>query len=512
MDKFWEEFETGEIHFRDKWQFELKSEFFPLPNKAVSEYTQEFYIFVPNALQVNSQTYTKNDFYQAQTSLIRFKTPEISFQELLNPNNEMSPLTKLKRQAENPQQVVSQNVIEGELKLFGNIFRSTILRQIYPIIIRLENAATEPEYLSCQFLIKDLFSEINKVLAAFKEIKHEFLEQHHLKQVQHIFEYVEDVISIYINTSVTGLLKTVRSKHQACLDDLDTEITQLLLFEKKIREEHLKEPSQLGKDVIHNEAILFQSGLLNKYMLDALQLRTERRGIVEKYSAWIGSLAAGIAMLLYLSLFIWQASLFVINSLSFVIFTVFIYVLKDRLKEELKALSYKQVFRWFPDYTTEILSPIDEVKIGKMHDSFGFINENQVPKDIWLEHNEGYQPYLDMIKLPEQVIYYKKRIEIHSNAQTKNARLGALSILFRYDIHKFMAKASNAYEPYTTIDSETLDLITTQLPKVYHINIVMKNSYLKPDLTPFVEWKKFRLVVDKEGIKRVESLVEDPKD
>ncbi len=56
-------------------------------------------------------------------------------------------------------------------------------------------------------------------------------------------------------------------------------------------------------------------------------------------------------------------------------------------------------------------------------------------------------------------------------------------------------KIQNAYQPYT--GSETLDLISTQLPKVYHVNIVLKNSYLKPDLSPFVELKKFRVVVDK---------------
>ncbi len=33
MDKFMRELEGGEIHIRDKWQLELKSEFFPLHAK-----------------------------------------------------------------------------------------------------------------------------------------------------------------------------------------------------------------------------------------------------------------------------------------------------------------------------------------------------------------------------------------------------------------------------------------------------------------------------------------------
>ncbi len=509
MDQFWEEFETGEIHFRDKWQFELKSEFFPLPNRAASEYVQEFYIFVPNSLHINEQTYSKDEFYQAQTSIIRFKTPDISFQELLNPKNAFSPLTKLNEIANGVSQLIIPEEVEKELKLYANIFRSTLRRQIYPIIIQLDKAVTESDFVICKIECEKLFNSMESVLIYYKEIKTTFLHNPHWQSFQYIFEYVEDITSIFINSSAAGLLKAVRSKHHPSLQGLDEKITKILLKEKKNREEHLKEPSQLGKDVI-NEAILFQSGLLNKYMLDALQLETDRRVVVEKYRAWIGSFAAGVAMLIYLSLFIWQGNLFVINSLPFVFFSVFIYIIKDRLKEELKALSFKQVFRWFPDFTTEIRLPAGDTSIGKVHDSFGFIKQSQVPNDIWLKRNEGFQPYLDMIKLPEQVIYYKKQIEIHSDPQTIAARLEALNIIFRFDIHKFMTKASNSFEPYTTIDSETLDLVTTQLPKVYHINIVLKNSYLKPDLTPSVEWKKFRLVADKEGIKRIESVSEVP--
>ena len=96
MDPFWEEFETGEIHFRDKWQFELKSEFSPIPGQKQSEYTQEFFIFVPTALQINPQTYTKNDFFRDQTNLIRLQTPIFTFDELLSPFSLRSPLVKIK--------------------------------------------------------------------------------------------------------------------------------------------------------------------------------------------------------------------------------------------------------------------------------------------------------------------------------------------------------------------------------------------------------------------------------
>jgi len=502
MDKFWEEFETGEIHFRDKWQFELKSEFFPISDLKQSEYIQEFFIFIPNSLQINSQTYTKSDFYHDQTNLIRFKTPDISFTELVNPHNHHSPLTRLMEvKSDTP-----TSTIEFELKLFANIFRSNLRKLGYPLIFLVEKAHNNDEFGECKYQLEKLLYEIGQTLNKFDDVKNAILQQPNRLSLQPIFGYIKDMMSISLNSTMTGLLEAVRSKQQPLLHSVDQSICQLLTREKKYRESRLEEPSQFSTDPGMNESILYQSGLLNKFTMDALQLQTKRLAVDQKFRTLVAGMAAAVAMLLFLLLYIWQGAVFVINSLPFVIFTVVIYVLKDRLKEELKNLSYKHMVRWFPDYTTEIRSPSGNTVIGKMHESFTFMESEEVSTDIWRLRNEGYHTYLDMIKRPEQVIYYKKIVGIYQNPQTITSRLQALNIIFRHDIHKFLAKGSNPYEPYVTLDPETLELTQIFLPKVYHINIILKNTYLTPDLSQKIEYKKFRLVVDKDGIKRIESL------
>lgn len=506
MDQFWEEFETGEIHFRDKWQFELKSDFIPHPNLRKNIYTQEFFLFIPNALQVNSNTYTKADFFHDQTNLIRFKTPRISLAELIDPQNSQSPFKRIRdvRHMLKNEAVVAG--VERELKLLANIIRSALRREVYPMIQKLEKAETPEQIREIKSKIEKLLGELKQVREQYDSLKKSLLEEPGGLSLINTLSYIQDIISVSINSSMTGLLETVRNKHNKQLDSLDDALVQILLTEKRYREGRLEEPTQLDTNSLQNESILYQSGLLNKFVMDALQLETKRLAMDQKFRSIIGSLAAALAMLLYLLLFIWQGFVFVINSLPFVLFTVIIYVLKDRLKEELKNLSYRQVFKWFPDYTTEILSPSGKFVIGRMHETFTFINENEVPLEIGKTRIEDFHTYLETIKRPEQVIYYKKTITLYENPNLKTARLNALNIIFRHDIHKFMQKASNAYESYETIDSETLEIVKTPLPKVYHINIILKNSYLKSDSTQVVELKKFRLVVDKEGIKRVESV------
>src|SRR5262249_22367256 len=88
MDEFLEDLRSGEIHFRDKWQFELKSEFTISSAAPDTPYTQEFYFFIPNSLQINSTTYPKESFYQELTNFIRYKTPTYLFSDLGDINKE----------------------------------------------------------------------------------------------------------------------------------------------------------------------------------------------------------------------------------------------------------------------------------------------------------------------------------------------------------------------------------------------------------------------------------------
>lgn len=505
MDQFWEEHEAGEIHFRDNWQFELKSEFLPVPSLKESEYTQEFFIFIPNALQINPHTYQKEDFFRSQTNLIRLQTPDLTFQELLDPLNEDSPLVKLRLLHPTIHRETSARIAETELKLFANIFRKALRSSVYPLLQNLRKNLNQDEIQKCTLKIENLVAHIYAVQNEFSHLKTTILKQPEGSILIHTFGYIQDVISISINSSLTDLLEAIRRKANPCFSKIDTELSKILLNEKKYREEELKEPDQLEKDAVQNEAILYQSGLLNKFILDALQLKVERHALDEKYRSLIGMLAAGIAGLLYLLLFIWQGAVFVINSLPFVLFSVIIYIIKDRIKDELKSFSFRNVFKWFHDYTTQISLPENKVVIGKMHEAFSFIPGKQIPSDILHLRSQSFHGYLEMIKRPEQVINYKKKVIIYEKALQQHPIKG-LNVIFRYAIHNFLAKGSDAYEPYTTIDSETLELIHTWLPKVYHINVILKNTFLEQDLQPKIEYKKYRIVADKDGIKRIENL------
>lgn len=504
---FIKELEVGDIHIRDKWQFELKSEFFPFTHSGISTYTQEFYIFIPNALQINDETYSRSQFYQDQSNLIRYKTPEFQLAELYDRKNPKSPLTRLSALKDLSPSDNTIASIEDELKLFGNIVRSSLReksRLLFDTIDSIQGDAT-PTHLKKQ--IETLCKDITLLRKTQLDLLHFFLKNWSYPQLISYWTYLDEFVSNSIDYYLTGLLSKMPKVEPLSLrEHLSSTIAQTLAEEKKHRIEFLHVPLIKVEESSLNESVLYRTGLLNKFVLDALLLPTSRTSLDERFRNIIGGISAGLAMLVFLMLVAWQGRVFLINSLPFILLTVILYILKDRLKEGLKALSYRQFLKWFSDYTTAIRSADEQAILGKLYESFSFVKESKIPSEILRIRNREFHVVLETIKRPEQVIYYKKVVKLYPLSTPVDSRRNALSIIFRFNISNFLRKADDPTHEYVTFDPGNKQLCKMELAKVYHVNIILKNTYTQVDGSTKSEFRKFRLIVDKNGIRRLEQV------
>lgn len=500
MDEFLEDLTSGDIQFRDRWQFELKSDFYLKPTPQASNYGQEFYFFIPNALQINSSTYSKEDFYRDLTHFIRYKTPEFTLEELISKTNELSPFFRLSclLATEESRETIEQ--AEIEIKLLGNILRSSVRNRVASLL----QPRLSEEKLNTNCLL--FCHEIQKVRKAIDELQKQLLSHFINEKLRITCGYLDEFISNTLDYYLTGLLAQLRKKSPAISEESDFAICEQIIFEKTHREaiHHLAIHTEERKD--KREEILYRSGLLKKFIMDALMLPTSRESVQERYGHYIGSFSAGIAMLLYILLFIWQGQWFIINSAPFIIITVVAYILKDRIKEGLKTLSYQRALRWFSDYATEIRSSDEKNILGILRESFTFVNEENIPQEIRLVRNREFHAILETYKRPEQVIYFKHNIIMYAPATTKKQRFNALSATLRFNIQDFLTKASDPYHSYMTLDPETKTLLHMRLPKIYHLNIILKNTYTNENQEVVSELKKFRIILDKNGIKEIEQV------
>ena len=498
MDRFIKELMVGNIHLRDKWQIELKSEFVPNVSLKKNTYTQEFYLFIPNSLQINEETYPNDQFYRDRTNFLRYKTPEFSLKDLIDKEKSKSPLTRLYSLLHSHQCEEAYLEVEDELKLLGNVFRSSVRERVKEIVNKVRsNSPIKTD-------IQHLCEEIQKLHQAFNKAQSSFIKKWKIEKLNSNFFYTDEFISTTINYYLTGLLSEIRDR----LPDAPSESTEPLLHileaERQYRTKILHEPSITDEDSVSNEFILYRSSLLNKFILDALVLNTKGTTVKKQYGNLIGSISAGIAMLFFFVLFVYQGQVLIDTSLTFIILTVFLYILKDRIKESLRQGSYKRLSKWFYDYSTAIFAPYNTQNLGKLNERVSFLDESHLSEDIKEIRNSEFHDILETIKRPEQVIYYKKILMLLKPIADKDVRRQSLNLIFRYNIHYFLSKADNPTHDYLKVDPQSFKFIRATLPKVYHINIIMKNTFLDKDLNQIVELKKFRLVIDKNGIKRIE--------
>lgn len=466
----------GDIQLRDNWQFELKSEVFPLKGKKKQCFVQEFYLFIPNALRINPHTYSKSQFYNDQSCFIRHKTPQMEISSAIDLANPISPLYQFELHRK------SGDLIEAEksLKLFGNIIRSALRVRIASIVSLIHHQQNIEQEIG---LLKEELHLLNEVLEAFKKNLSD--EARLLICLDYVHQFINNVTSYYL----VGCLDVLRHVHRS--DELsDQLLTDLLKGYETVDEEMSEQES---------EKVLYRRSLLNKYVLDALLLSINRFSIKQKWGDIIASLAAFIAMFIFLIFFTWQSKYVVVNSAAFILITSTLYIVKDRLKEWLKqfALAYRSI----SDFTTEIKTPDERYTIGKQKDFFSFIKQEQMDKEIASIRNSEFHEVLDQFQRPEHIIYYKNQVELNPMIDDEG-----LNLVFRLNIHSFIAKAGNSSRAFMTLDRQTGGILMRPLPKVYHINIVLKNRYFESDQTEKTEIKKFRLVVDGNGIKRVQQV------
>jgi hypothetical protein len=499
FEEFQSELTEGDIRFRDNLQFELKSEFFINPDVKNNIYAQEFYLFIPSTLQINKQTYTKEQFYLDQTNLIRYKTPHISLKNLVLPQNYQSPLIRLQEDLEDldPDEL---KMIVDELKLFGNIFRADLRRQTRLLITKLNDKSHDWQRHTQEFS-----ADITAVRDFFLKTKAYFFqrypEEENLKdQWDEIDEFVSHTIEYYL----TCILKMIRDSKIAASQEIDQLLCDMIIKEQNYCKLHKFQSEESENKPYVNESILYRNSLLNKFMLEALSLNSNRYSLQEKQGHVLGAASAGIAMFFYLLLFTWKNPTLAINSLSLIFFVVVLYVLKDRLKEGLKSFYYRQAARWFPDYSTEIKNRRGKI-IGKLNENFSIIEESKLSSEILKIRTQDFHGELPKLRRQETIILYKKEVVLYQPGISESRRR-ELTTIFRFNIHQFLQKANNALQPHLVLNPDNLEIVERLLPKVYHINLIIHQTHLKSSQKMKTAIKKFRVVIDKFGIKRVEQI------
>lgn len=506
-----EELGEGDIHLRDKFQFELKSEYCPTPGRANNTYSLEFFFFIPISLRINKQTYSKKHFYYDQTGLIRLKTPNVSLRELVTSTQSISPLYRIRALYEQTKELREKEVLV-ELKLYANCVRSALRDRSKQLLdsIKHQSPLVTPETVFRG--IDQLCQEIRAVRTSYLDFLAEMEPKWKGERLEYYGQYIDEFLSITVQTHLTPLLQELQyTNHHSHIPGASQTLATLkscIVWESEHRdrtEEHSPFAQNSEKSM---EYFVYRTSLLKKFVWEVLFLNIIRKEPSKPFLEIAAVFAAGLAMLFYVFFLTWQGGGVIINSTTFIMMAVLLYIIKDRLKDGIKNLSATFATRWFPDYSTDIQTPDGETRLGIMKEFFSFVEPDEVPVQIIRIRNTGFHTELERAERIEHIFYYRKDVTLFSGPEDEyNGQHRELNDIFRYNISRFLLKASDAYKEHIHVDPKTGELSVSRVPKVYHINIIMQRSYLDADGRAASDLRKFRLVLDKEGIKRIEKVI-----
>lgn len=507
MVDFYDELIEGDIHLRDKFQFELKSEYLPHPSLERNTYTLEFFFFIPAALQINRDTYTKEQFYYDQTNFIRLKTPGLSFQELIDASQERSPLHRIKVLYQSTSPVDEERVIE-ELKLYANIVRSAIRNRVRDFLDELKRAnGNGPEaFLTIGREVVRFCEESQALRRTFLKWQEEMNARWQQGRLSEYCRYIDEFVSSVSERYSAGLLQDLAMRNRPELLPAQEALAELIAWESTHRAQR-HERSPFADDPERRwEYTVYRGGLLKKFVFEALFLSLTRKEPMKTLQQVMAAVAAGLAMLFYVLFLSFYSVNPVWDSTAFIVLSVLLYVLKDRLKEGIKNISSKLAVGWFPDYRTQIRTPNDQILLGYLNEYFMFLPPSKVPPEILEIRNTRFHTELEKARRMETLLYFKKEVTLLPQLVKQGDYIYELNDIFRYNLSRFLLKASDPFKDQLVYDPDSHQVQVVKGPKVYHINIIMRKSFTGPDHQPVVEYKKYRIVLDKDGIKRIEKV------
>lgn len=519
------------IEVHDKSQFEVKFDYnlltFDNRNPRKTNYSIEAYFFIPRNIGISSFNYSKSQFYNDLHANIRFKTPEMTFNDVNDDDNIHSPLRvlriNLKKLKNNPNEEMNAIAI-NEAKLFGCLI-SGFLKEGTKQIKKLISQATYYKNISnsgnfvriIEKEIKTFIEDTINIYKKYRETRSDYEKSYAAKSVLTNMKIVDEFITYRFENSLAAIYMEIENLSNLKSIDCKSIIDYMTNIANSESQYRISQNFIYFKNStsVNYEYYAYRFSAIKKHVFQVLYLDVKHIKNEKKYRNMVAMVGAAFAALLYLPA---QALLVVNSSASFsVLFMIILaYIFKDRAKEVSREFILDKILdkfhHYFPDNDLIIEDPTsikDSLKnnrtfIGKCKEFMRFIKKDKVKKDILKLRNLNHVVDIDEERY-EEVIYYRKDVKLSSKKiLNSHHRRNNIKDIIRFNINEFLDKMDNATGKINFYDLEKSIFTSLKAPKVYHINIIFKYTI---DNASEPTYQRIRVILDKNGIVRIEEVI-----
>jgi hypothetical protein len=258
-----------------------------------------------------------------------------------------------------------------------------------------------------------------------------------------------------------------------------------------------------------NEEYLHRVGFLKKFCRNVLFLRVRRDAVRKTWEEVILALAAGVAMIFSTGAAWLGMRRYPQISLNFFLVLVISYMFKDRIKEGCRRIFTAAASKRLYDRATVISDPVTRERIGKLHEKVDY-GGVPIPDPILALRRVDDFAVVAQGELAETVIRYQKLIHLDDKLFAHNALLSrGLTDVIRINVDRLLRDMDDPELALEYVDSEALTVGRVRGARVYLVDVAFRFTVDAETPHSRVTHELVRLVLDRNGIKRMVRLGSD---
>jgi len=482
------------VKIHDQFSIELKFGYSTRRKQKVNLFEVNTWIFIPNSLDINRQTYTKENFYKDLKSNIRLITPEFLLRDIADKSK--SPFIYLEKSlsalAENPTRGNAREY-EHQLKMFNSILKSS-LRDHREHIIR--NIDTEDR----DYLIDNYLKNSRDILDNYRGLRHIIAVPTVSKEQFSFYLLGDEFMSNLIEQHTFLMAEELKRNYREIYELKGTGLIELIKSEHDYRRSK-GFPVADSNDQEEVRKLIYRRGVLKKIFESQLYLATRKKKDGFLAEQLIYSIAAGFAMIFATAIaFAFQQKY---GSFTMPLFVALVvsYMLKDRIKELTRYYFAGKLKKVFFDHKTSI-SVTPDKSVGWCKESFDFVPFEKVPADIIKKRTKTFALDAMSVKSWDKVVLYRKLMKLDRpslDSIFSHFTITGVNDIIRFNVSNFVHNMDNPEIPFRTLTREGYDEISGQ--KIYYLTLVIDLKYDTEN-----QVNVYRITFNRSGILKVDSF------
>lgn len=505
-----------QVEIHDRQQLEIRLSHAIDAGPGSQRYTVDAYFFVPRNVGLGRANYTRGQFYADVTTLMRLDASAVPLDELADPSSPRSPLAGFARHLDNlrhsPRPPPSSSVAM-HVRLYAFLYTVGVKRELQRLLDRLRDGALAPAAFERE--LAAMLERSHRALVAFRTVRSSFWPYEKLLDgtLAEAMRHSDEYMSLFLEEHLT-LFDHALSQETPWLDGSGF-VARCRLRAAHLAREEAAYRRRYGYLALSDrelepdgEHFTYHASALKKAVHQALYLDPREVRADTFVRNAVGAFGAALAATWALATQVPATLADVPGETKSWLFAAAVaaYVLKDRIKfvtnEYLTPRLRRHDNLWRLQGTQLALVGLEGLR-ATLSETMRFRSPAQVPEPVReLRARQG----LRVEPGDEEVIHYRKVLELGTEQDQAPAPPGyRVRDILRLNVRHFLVRLDDPVDHVAYFDDRRSAFASAQLPKVYHLNVVLRVQRRGEDGTGEARLEHLRVVLNKEGIVRVEQ-------